>query len=89
MQPPFVKIVWIDAEDAKDTWIDAEDEAAYADSECLIISWGYLVKKTKAYTVLAADLGTGSSGAKTFGRVTKIPTAWIRQTTVMQKAQAA
>lgn len=85
MKLKFVKVIWWDAEDARDTWVSPEDAEAYAESPCEIISWGYLVKRTKAYTVLAADLATSSvTATPNYGRVTKIPTAWIRSTTVIR-----
>lgn len=75
---PLVRIIWWDAEDAKDTWCEIDIAEAYADTPCEITSYGYLVRRTRAYTVLAGDQAVNSSGHLTFGRVTKIPTPWIR-----------
>lgn len=75
----MVRVLWWDAEDAGDTWVSRDDAEAYANHPCEVVSWGYLVKRTNAYTVLAADIATASmSGVQSYGRVTKIPTAWIR-----------
>lgn len=71
----FVRIVWYDAQDAHEAWIHIDDEPfiEWMDELCTVVSYGYLIKKTKHYYVIAADL----CGDHSVGRVTKIPRPWI------------
>jgi hypothetical protein len=81
MTPPFVLVVWEDAEDPRSGgWLDAQDIEAFANSECLTRSGGYLVSKTAKYTTLAADW---IEGLGHYGRVTKIPAGMIRSTDIL------
>lgn len=80
----FVRVQWADAQDLGQTWADAETVEQFSKEPCLIISYGYLVKSTKAYVTLAADFVCGNGD---FGRVTKIPKPWVRSMqTVKEKA---
>ncbi len=71
----FVRIVWYDAQDARDTWvrITDDDTLAWMDELAEVVSYGYLIKKTKHYYVIAADRCHDT----TVGRVTKIPRPWV------------
>ncbi len=71
----FVRIVWYDAQDARDTWVRISDDDTinWMDELAEVISFGYLIKKTKHYYVIAADLCHDT----TVGRMTKIPCPWV------------
>ena len=73
MPKSLVKVVWIDAEDHSDTWVDEQSAEDFANAACQIISVGFLVSKGK-YATLAGDWDESS---KNYGRLTKIPVAWI------------
>ena len=70
----YVLVKWLDAQDHKDIWADAEDVNQWAEKPCEIISIGFLVRKTEKYITIAGDYDDDD---KDWGRVTKIPTAWL------------
>lgn len=72
----FVRVLWWDAQDLGETWADAESVERFAHAPCEIVSFGYLVKQTKAYVTLAADYVVVNGQ---WGRVTKIPKPWVRK----------
>ena len=80
--PPFVKITWHDAEDVPVTWVKSEDVAAHAESICEVVSWGYMVSKTRSDYVLAGDYIPRDD---TYGRVTKIPRKMCVKVEVIEK----
>lgn len=67
---PFVKVVWHDAADEAKTWL-REDELDDASIE--VISFGYLLRKTRSFLHLAGDCIVGGLEDITYGRVCKIP----------------
>ena len=77
--PPFYLVVWHDAEDAKQTWMVECEAKEFGERSCEVISFGYLLSRTKQYVVLAADWIRKSEGEEAqYGRVTKIPTPWVK-----------
>ncbi len=80
--PPFVKIVWHDAEDIEGTWVRAESIADHAAEPCEVTSWGYLVSKTRRDYVLAGDVIPRD---ETYGRVTKIPRGMVKRIETIEK----
>lgn len=68
---PFVKVLWHDACDSEKTWIPDAEVAEFGKEPLEVISWGWLVSKTKQYVTIAADY---IADTDTYGRVTKIPT---------------
>ena len=81
-QYPFVQVVWWDAADSSKTWGTEAEAIEFGSRPCEIVSYGYLLSKTRSYVVLAADriLQDEPNAQVTFGRITKIPTPWIRKT---------
>ena len=70
----LVCATWMDAQDHPDKWVDEAAAAEFGNSSCTIISVGFLVSKTDKYITLAGDWDDTD---KDFGRVTKIPVAWL------------
>lgn len=71
----FVKVEWLDAEDFRDaTWATAEEAGAFNETECLVVSYGYLVAKSRTHLTLAADLAE----PETYGRLIKIPRKMVK-----------
>ena len=68
--PPFVKVTWHDAEDIEGPWVKSEEIASQTKEPCEVISWGYLVSRTRKDYILAGDYIPRDN---TYGRVTKIP----------------
>lgn len=81
--PPFVKIRWHDAEDVTVTWVRSEDVADHVKEPCEVVSWGYLVAKTRRDYVLAGDYIPRDD---TYGRVTKIPRGMVIKIETIEKA---
>lgn len=75
MDKPFVKVTWHDAADEERIWLKEADVEAFGTESLEVVSWGWLMKKTRQYVTLAADHITGTD---TYGRVTKIPTQWAK-----------
>ena len=82
---PFVEIVWDDAADFAAAWLDYDRAVEFGTRPTRVVSRGWLISKNKDYTVLAADYIEEDKGPvrdsreqRTLGRVTKIPTPWIR-----------
>lgn len=77
MAKPFVKVTWLDAEDFRDaTWATAEEAAAFNAKPCEVVSYGYLIAKSRTHLTIAADLAE----PETYGRLIKIPRKMIQQT---------
>lgn len=74
MDKPLVRVVWIDAQDHPDKWVDEKDATEFGSVSCVIVSVGFLVSKTEKYVTLAGDWDETDTD---FGRVTKIPVAWL------------
>ena len=77
---PFVKVTWLDASDpvTDASWYTEDEVLAFGESLCEVVSFGYVVSRTKLYLTLAADLITKGSGPRTvYGRITKIPIGMI------------
>lgn len=72
---PLVLVMWIDAQDHHEKWVDAADAEKFGEESCMIASVGFLIRKTEKYVTLGADWDEVDTN---YGRVTKIPTAWIQ-----------
>lgn len=73
---PTVRVTWIDAQDSPHAWASEEDVEAFSAEHCTIVSVGFQVSKTDKYLTLAGDWDEVD---KNYGRVTKIPVAWLVQ----------
>lgn len=71
---PLVQVTWNDAQDHGESWVGLDDAEAFGDVSCTIISVGFLVKKTDKYVTIAGDWEAADAD---YGRVTKIPAAWV------------
>lgn len=71
---PVVQVIWRDAQDHGETWVHEDDTVKFGENVCEIVSYGLLVSKTDKYATLAGDWDESD---RNYGRVTKIPTAWI------------
>jgi len=84
---PFMQVIWWDAADSEQTWGTESQAITFGNRPCEIISYGYLVSKSKAYIVLAADRilrNEPSDKEVVFGRITKIPRPWVQKTRTMK-----
>jgi hypothetical protein len=86
LNKPFVCVHWHDAADKEGTWTPHEDVEEFATSVCLVVSWGWLVRETKAYVTLAADYIEDHA---TWGRITKVPRGMIVKMEVMKPKRKA
>ena len=68
------EIKWLDAYEMESGWLPVEDALAVRPSP--MRSVGYVLKETKEYIILAADIGSNQID-KDVGRVTVIPGQWI------------
>lgn len=68
------EIRWLDAYEMESGWLDLEDALKIKPPE--VRSVGYVLKETKEYTILAADIGSDKID-QDVGRVTVIPGQWI------------
>ena len=68
------EIRWLDAYEMESGWLDLEDALKIKPPE--VRSVGYVLKETKEYIILAADIGSNQID-KDVGRVTVIPGQWI------------
>lgn len=71
---PMTRVFWLDAQDHGENWVDQVSAEAFGDLECLIVSIGFVVRKTEKYLTLAADWDESDTD---YGRVTKIPISMI------------
>lgn len=80
---PFVKVVWLDASDPQGdaSWYRESEALAFGEELCEVVSFGYLVSKTKLYITLAADLITKGTKETTYGRLTKVPMGMVQSIT--------
>lgn len=76
---PIVAVIWDDAT-ALDGWTDGNDELR----PCLVLSVGFLVKKTKHHIVLAQDLAPDGQQC---GRG-QIPLGMVKRIKVLKKKDA-
>lgn len=74
MDKPFVKVLWRDATDDDRTWLKEAEVNDFGSVSLEVISWGWLMKRTKENITLAADHILGTD---TYGRVTKIPVGML------------
>ena len=65
---------WLDAYEMESGWLDIEEALKIKPPE--VHSVGYVLKETKEYIILAADIGSNQID-KDVGRVTVIPGQWI------------
>lgn len=71
----FVRVTWWDAEDYSEAgWLTEEDAHKFNNTACVVISYGWLVSKTKDYLTVAAD----HIAPKTYGRAMKIPRKMVK-----------
>ena len=68
------EIRWLDAYEMESGWLDLEEALKIKPPE--VRSVGYVLKETKEYIILAADIGSNQID-KDVGRVTVIPGQWI------------
>ena len=68
------EIRWLDAYEMESGWLDLEEALKIKPPE--VRSVGYVLKETKDYIILAADMDD-SKDIKDVGRVTVIPGQWI------------
>ena len=68
------EIRWLDAYEMESGWLDLEEALKIKPPE--VRSVGYVLKETKDYIILAADIGSNQID-KDVGRVTVIPGQWI------------
>lgn len=68
------EIKWLDAYEMESGWLSLEDALAVRPSP--MRSVGYVLKETKDYIILAADMDD-TKDIKDVGRVTVIPGQWI------------
>jgi hypothetical protein len=68
------EIKWLDAYEMESGWLDLEDALKIKPPE--VRSVGYVLKETKEYIILAADIGSDKID-QDVGRVTVIPGQWI------------
>lgn len=71
----LVMVTWHDAQDHPDKWVDSADAEGWGDVDCTIVSTGFLVRDTDRYITLAGDWDADD---RDYGRVTKIPKAWVK-----------
>ena len=90
MDKPFVKVVWLDASDPQDgvSWHDEAEAIKFGEELCEVISWGYLVHKTKLYVTLGADRITKGVLDTTYGRLTKIPAGMVQSVVEIGDSEA-
>ena len=75
MDKRLVRVVWNDAQDHADKWVDARDAEAFSDTDCTIVSIGFLVRQTEKYVTIAGDYDASDDD---YGRVTKIPIGMLQ-----------
>lgn len=71
----LVKVLWLDAQDHPKTWVDADDIPSFNDAECLIVSVGFLVRKTEKYLTIAGDWDESDNN---YGTVRKIAIGMVK-----------
>ena len=76
MDKRLVRIVWRDAEHMiKDTWTDDESVQEFANEDFLLVSVGWLIKKTDKYYTIAGDW---DEHLDNWGSVRKIPATMVQ-----------
>jgi len=78
----FVRILWYDASDGPLGWssLTEPEIQAWMEKPALVLSYGYLVKKTRHYYILAADL----CDDLVISRLTKIPVDCVKNMKVIK-----
>jgi len=74
------EIKWLDAYEMESGWQTLEDALKITPPE--VSSVGYVLKETKEYIILAADIGSDKMD-NDVGRVTVIPGQWILETKII------
>lgn len=78
----LLKVTWIDASDPanKQSWFDEDDVKKFVDQDVTFVSVGWEYSRTSKYLTLIADYQLEGEPDSKFvvGRLTKIPSAWIR-----------
>ena len=70
-----VEIEWIDAYEMESGWHDLKD--AENITPLTVFSLGYVVKDTKEFIIISADIGR--KGDSDCGRVQVIPKPWVKK----------
>jgi hypothetical protein len=70
-----VEIEWIDAYEMESGWHDLKD--AEKITPLTVFSLGYVVKDTKEFIIISADIGR--KGDSDCGRVQVIPKPWVKK----------
>ena len=70
-----VEIEWIDAYEMESGWHDLKD--AEKITPLTVFSLGYVVKDTKEFIIISADIGR--NGDSDCGRVQVIPKPWVKK----------
>ena len=70
-----VEIEWSDAYEMESGWHDLED--AEKITPLTVFSLGYVVKDTKEFIIISADIGR--KGDSDCGRVQVIPKPWVKK----------
>lgn len=76
MDKRLVRILWRDAEHMiKDTWTDDESVQEFADEDYLLVTVGWIMKKTDKYYTIASDW---DEHLDNWGAVRKIPVSMVQ-----------
>lgn len=70
MNKPFVRVVWHDASDSGKTW---NSETDLNDAWVEVTSFGFLLKKSKRFLHIGADVVREEGSEDLYGTVRKIP----------------
>lgn len=76
-----VEIEWIDAYEMESGWHDLKD--AEKITPLTVFSLGYVVKDTKEFIIISADIGR--KGDSDCGRVQVIPKPWVKKIKLLWK----
>ena len=74
------EIKWLDAYEMESGWQTLEDALKITPPE--VSSVGYVLKETKEYIILAADIGSDKMD-NDVGRVTVIPGQWVLEVKII------
>lgn len=80
---PLVKIEWVDAE-ADNSWVTDEDIDGDGVGDP-VVTVGYLVRKPTRAKPMYTVAGTIANDSKLFNNVMKIPKAWVKSVTFLEK----
>lgn len=82
MSNPLIQVSWLDAQDHPSTWVDTKDAEDFTDIECLVVSVGWLIKKTSKYLTLGSDYDAADDN---YGTVRKIPISMVDKIEYLEK----